>query len=266
MDTALTHSSPSEWRASSSGKKGQPLYREISEHFRLLITCGEIGNGALLPSEQDICDQFRVSRITARRALNELARTGLVSRGRGRGTIVTHDVSAPMIKAGFDQLIGNLAQMGVETQVRLLRVSTVNASADLSRLMEIEPGEKVQRIVRMRLLDGKPFSHLVTHIPFCIAAGFTRRDLESATLIELLDKAGRRPVSASQTITAIAPDRDVAERLELGESMPLLKVHRLMRDRSKRVVQEITALYRGDRYEYHMSMLRRSTSNWSIGD
>ena len=245
---------------------GIPLYRQIYDHFRKQIVSGRVEKNAHLPSEQEIIEKLGVSRITVRRALNELAASGLVTRQRGRGTVVTFNAAAPTIRASFDQLLEGLTRMGVETEVRLISHAIVAPDRELRQHMELSRGDKLQRIVRLRLLDGEPFSYLVTHIPKHVAEGYDEKELATASLITLLDRAGHRPQSATQSITAVAAEGDAAKSLEIAEGVPLLRIHRIMRDSDDKIVQDITAHYRADRFQYQMNLVRQSDARWSADD
>jgi GntR family transcriptional regulator len=81
-------------------------------------------------------------------------------------------------------------------------------------------------------------------------------------LIALLDEAGHRPVEAEQSITAISADYGVADALGLASGAPALKIHRIMRDAEGLPVQDITATYRADRFQYQMRLSRGSNPDW----
>jgi hypothetical protein len=82
------------------------------------------------------------------------------------------------------------------------------------------------------------------------------------SLIALLDEAGHRPVEAEQSITAISADYGVADALGLASGAPALKIHRIMRDAEGLPVQDITATYRADRFQYQMRLSRGSNPDW----
>jgi len=240
-----------------------PLYRQIYGHFRSQIVSGEIETGALLPTEHDVMQAFDVSRITVRRAFNDLQDAGLVTRRQGRGTVVSFDPSLPTVKANFDTLLDSLQQIGLKTEVKLLSVAMVTPDSDLTAQMDIQAREKIQRIERLRILDERPFSYLVTYIPERIAQKYSVDDLKSGSVIALLDRVGHAPREASQTISALAASEEVAKALHVEPGAPVLAIHRIMRDEHKMVVQNITAHYRADRFHYHMTLFRGDEVAWS---
>lgn len=237
-----------------------PLYQQIYDLLRARIMDGTLALNDRLPAEQDLTQAMGVSRITVKRAMNELAVAGLVRRQRGIGTVVIYDVAAPTVKGSFETMIDGLTRMGVETEVQLLDCTVGTASPAISEALDLKSGASVQRIVRLRRLDGEPFSYLVTYIPYDIADGYDDAQLASESLIKLLEQAGHAPVEAEQTITATAAVPAVAANLGVAPGSPLLRIHRVMKDASGRPVQDITAHYRADRFEYHMRLNRSNAA------
>lgn len=237
-----------------------PLYQQIYDLLRARIMDGTLALNDRLPAEQDLTQALGVSRITVKRAMNELAVAGLVRRQRGIGTVVIYDVAAPTIKGSFETMIDGLTRMGIETEVQLLDCTVGTASPAIAQALELKEGESVQRIVRLRRLNGEPFSYLLTYIPYDVADGYDDALLASESLIKLLEQAGHAPVEAEQTITATAATPAVAANLGIAPGTPLLRIHRIMRDAKGRPVQDITAHYRADRFEYHMRLNRNNAA------
>ena len=242
-----------------------PLYHQVYLVLRNKILTGEYGFGALLPSEQETSETFGVSRITAKRALNDLAGDGLVLRERGRGTKVVFHAPTPPVKANVEGLLENLLAMGLETEVRLLAFEYVRPTDMVSRILCCDKTALVQRAVRVRLLEKEPFSYLVTHVPDWIGQSYSRGDLAERPLLTLLERSGVVISRAEQTISATLADVEVSAALGLELGSPLLKIDRVVYDQSERPVEYITALYRPDRYQHRMMLSRvgsESARSW----
>lgn len=234
-----------------------PLYHQIFLILRGQIIEGRLKPGAQVPGEEELARQFNVSRITARRALGELAAEGLVTRGRGKGTHVSaRDHEPPPVHGGVEGLIENLMAMGLKTQVELLDFSYEPAAPDVAAALEIAPGEEVQRSVRVRSLADGPFSYLTTYVPADIGRKFGRKELGREPLLGLLEKSGVVIDSAEQTLSATLADTRVAPALKTAIGAPLLRISRIVEDRSGRPVEYIVGLYRPDRYQFRMSLDR----------
>jgi GntR family transcriptional regulator len=243
-----------------------PLYHQIYLVLRGKIADGEFAFGDVLPSEDETARTYGVSRITAKRALNELAEDGFVVRERGRGTRVTHRAPARPVQANVEGLLENLLAMGLETEVELIDFGYVTPGEDVRRALGCGADESVQRAVRVRRLEGEPFSHLTTFVPGDIGRTYGRDDLASTPLLTLLERGGVQVGRAEQTISATLADATVARLLGVDLSAPLLRISRTVYDQQNRPVEYITGLYRPDRYQYRMELSRVQTGQahaWS---
>ena len=116
----------------ASGALRMPLYHQIFLILRQQIM------DALIQGEQELAETYDVSRITAKRALDELAAEGLVVRERGRGTRVRYKPKARAYKASMDGLLENLIAMGLETEVKLLSFGYVPAAEEVAAALEYQ--------------------------------------------------------------------------------------------------------------------------------
>jgi GntR family transcriptional regulator len=238
-----------------------PLYHQVYLVLRQRLLDGTYPQGEPLPGEIDLTRAFSVSRITVRRALQELADEGLVARHAGRGTFPTEGVERQAtISGNLSGLLENLLFMGLKTQVQLLDLQYGPPPAHIAARFAADGTLEVQRAVRVRSSDGIPFSYLTTYVPAAIGRTFTAGELSSQPLLALLERAGIQVTSAEQTVAAAAADTAVADALGVPPGTALLKIVRLVRDERERLVECLEALYRPDRYTYRME-LQRSDEN-----
>ncbi|MCW0235054.1 MAG: GntR family transcriptional regulator [Ferrovibrio sp.] len=244
-----------------------PLYHQIFLILHGQIVEGRLVAGAQVPGEEELARQFNVSRITARRALAELAAEGMVTRSRGRGTHVTaRDHEPPPVHGGVEGLIENLMAMGLKTQVTLLDFGYEPAAPDVAAALQVAPGAEVQRAVRIRSLADGPFSHLTTYVPADIGRKFGRKEMAREPLLGLLERSGVVIGSAEQTLSATLADTRVAPLLKTSIGAPLLRISRIVQDSHGRPVEYIIGLYRPDRYQFRMSLDRvrgEDRNTWS---
>jgi GntR family transcriptional regulator len=233
-----------------------PLYHQIYLILRDQIGGGSYANNDFLPTEHELISQYGVSRITAKRALDELAADGFAVRMRGRGTRVQRSNPVPPVHAPIEGLIENILAMGLKTEVELLEFDYLPATPDVAAALGCEVGETVQRAVRVRRIKGEPFSHLVTHVPEAIGRSYSRRDLATRPLLLLLERAGASISHAEQVIGASLAGTDVADLLGVPIGAALLKLSRTVYDQDARAVEFVTGLYRPDRYQYKMTLSR----------
>ncbi|MDF2464279.1 MAG: GntR family transcriptional regulator [Ramlibacter sp.] len=235
-----------------------PKYHRIYLVLREQLDEGRFADG--LPGELALMQQFGVARVTVRRALEQLASEGLISREPGRGTrpIVRRPAGAandPM-RTNLTGLLENLVSMGLRTSVKVLEVSTVTASEAVASALGLSPGDAVQKAIRVRSTREGPLSHITTYVPDDLARRFGRRELSRKPILLLLEEAGVQVGRAVQTVSARLADAEVAGHLEVAVGSALLAVRRLIYDEQERPVQWLHGLYRPDRYEYEMQLSR----------
>src|SRR3546814_18924967 len=132
------------------------LYHQISLQRREEITSGERAFGARLPTEQELSAQFGVSRITARRALDELAAQDFVERKRRVGTTVAFRSPAKPFQGDIDQAVESLLNFGRSPKVKLLEMERVPAREPNDGALRVEAGTPILRDVRVPPLARPP--------------------------------------------------------------------------------------------------------------
>ncbi|MGC4251972.1 MAG: GntR family transcriptional regulator [Sphingobium sp.] len=229
-----------------------PLYHQIFRLLRDRIRSGDLGAGKMLPGEKDLAKLFSVSRITVKRAMNELAKENFVTRHRGRGTVVAHITQPAVIRASFENLNSLLRLVDRETSVKLVEIFDVEADHFIADHLQLAVGQTVRGIVRIRLLKGEPFSYLVHHIPLPIAELLDSSALEGQSMLEIYRQAAIAIVDTEQWISAVSAEAHVASALGITTGSPLLRIVRLMRDGNDKPVQLVTGHYHPELFQYHL--------------
>jgi len=240
---------------------GEAKAKQVYLVLRDRILSGAIGFGAKLPTENELAHHHSVSRVTVRRALGELARERLIERRRSAGTRVIYRPSPAPITADISGVLANIADMGRRTAVKLLSFDYVPAEGAVAQALDAAPDQLLQRSVRVRSVDGLPFSYLITHVPESVSVTFTQQELASRPLLELLDRAGVKVEHARQRISAGLATPDVAEALDVRSGSPLIELVRVVYDQSGRGVEHLHALYRPDRYAFEIDLVRSGTAD-----
>ncbi|WP_168190205.1 GntR family transcriptional regulator [Luteithermobacter gelatinilyticus] len=243
-----------------------PLYHQIYVLMREKIFSGVYPNGSLLPTENELEKMFGVSRITVKRAMDELAAEGLVSRQRGRGTTVTFSNPVSSSSGTMDGLMGDLLNIALETSVNILEFDYVKAPPHATDALQLPPSSIVQKAIRTRHKDETPFSYVITYVPEDIGRSFSYEELENKPILALIERAGIVISRAKQTITATLADDTTGPALNVTIGSPLLKVARIVYDEYDRPVEYITIYYRPDLYQLNLELSRvvGETSNfWS---
>ncbi|MHB2169803.1 GntR family transcriptional regulator [Alsobacter sp. R-9] len=239
--------------------------RQVYLVLRDRIASGAYAGTAALPTEQALAAEHAVSRMTVRRALAALEDEGLISRRQGSGTFLADARPRPIV-ADLSDALANLVAMGRTTTVRLLSFGYEEPTPAVAEGLGLEPGERVQRSVRVRFIDEAPFSFLTTFVPERIGRTYSEADLASRPLLSLLERSGIVVQRATQEIGAQLASPEVAEALGVEVGSALTALTRVVHDGRGHGVEYLSALYRPDRYVFRMDLVRTQDRNgrrWS---
>jgi len=236
-----------------------PLYQQLSDLLREQIRRGVYGPLDRLPSEHELVREHSISRITARQALGELERAGLVFRRQGRGSFVAR----PTVVQGLTQLTGfaeAMAAQGLESTSRVLRAGVVHASTRVADRLDIVPGETAFEIRRVRLVGDTPVSYDVSYFPRELGRRVAREDLVRRDIFWLLENVcGVTLGAADYQIGAVVAQEDIGMQLGVAGGAPLLLIDRLTYDRAGAPVDYEHLYIRADRVRYGLRLERNGT-------
>lgn len=209
-----------------SGPSGT-LYERILLVLLEQIRSGQLGVGAKLPTEAELTEQYGVSRTTARRALDELRRRGLVERQAGRGTFVANPKLQPD-EAYLTSFTDEIERRGFRPGTRMLSdEAAVGEPAVLGRL-RLPAGTTVRRVRRVRTADDHPIFVCDSGLNTATFPALAGVDPGAGSLYRAMEDAiGRRVSRAEQWVCAAAADDVVAGLLGLRPGTPVLVVERV---------------------------------------
>ncbi|MBF0697014.1 GntR family transcriptional regulator [Actinomyces bowdenii] len=227
-----------------------PLHTQISEPLAALILNGTLTPGTRLEDELSMAKRLKVSRPTARQALQHLVDRGLLKRRRGAGTIVSPPhVHRPM---ELTSLLSDLVAAGHSTSTTLLDYHRHPASAEEAQHLETEPGTAVVTFERIRLADGEPIAVLRNLMPAAVAP--TEAELAASGLYDALRAHDIIPTTAKQIIGARNATPKEAELLHERRRAALLTAIRITYDQAGQVIEYGQHIYRASRYSFETSL------------
>lgn len=235
-------------------KDAVPLYHQIFLALRDEIIRGERPFGTPVPTEHELGARFSVSRITARRALDELASNGYVERRRRTGTRVIYRSPVQPIEANIDQALESLLAFGRDTKVRVIEIVREVPDPAIAARLGLSGEDEIVRAVRLRSLNDAPLGIITSYLPGRFGKLATRRNLTARPILALLGEAGVTIGGAAQTIEAVVAVPDLAAMLEIEARAPVLSIERLVKDREGVPVLLTRAQYRADRYRISLDL------------
>lgn len=230
-----------------------PLYHQIFNILRDQVIGGELPYNSQLPTEFSLAESFGVSRITAKRALDELATAGLVERQRGRGTHVIHRLSPKPVRGPLIGLLENLEILAEATDVSVLQFRRTTPPPAIRELFELEPGESMVHAIRVRSRTGTPFGYY-TSWTRTDDPEFNADNLATHSRLALFKRSGIVLAQVEQSLSAVAADSVVALHLKVEAGAPLLTLERQSFDGDGQLVDLLNIQYRPDQFRYQMSM------------
>lgn len=223
----------------------RPLYQKIADALTEAIETGAMGADKKLPSERSLAAHLGVSRVTVRRALDELAASGLLRRRQGARSSL-----GPRVEKTISTLLGfseELRARGSNPGERwLLRQVSLPTPAEAMAL-GVSPFDNVVRMLRIRLADGVPIAIERATIP---QAFLPSPDLVQGSLYKALRDLGYSPARGVQRIRAGVMTKAEAEALDSDLGSPLLIVERRCFLADGRAVEFTETRYHGERYDF----------------
>jgi len=235
---------------------GAPLYLQLKTILKERIRQGHWKSNEQLPTEDEICTQFRVSKATVRQALRDLADAGLVRREQGRGTFVA-DNKIQFGPRYLNSFTDEMRETGMQAASRVLEKKLLEAPEDLARKLQIAAGGELFQLTRLRLAGGEPMGLQTAYIPTELAPGLLEIDFEVESLYDTLqNRYGLTPDHATQAHYAAIADAQQAALLTIAIGAPLLSGERLTMLRGGRPLELTYSHMRGDRYQIQLKLVK----------
>jgi GntR family transcriptional regulator len=232
------------------------LYTKVEETIAAEIADGEYRPGDQLPTEDELLRRFEVSRITVRRAIQNLVQRGLLEIRRGRGTFVLE----PRIEAELTKLSGFVEDMnaaGRKASARVLSQGIVSATARIAERLHLTMGARVMRIERVRLADGLPVSFDQTYLPLALGRKIVRKNLRMRPIFTLLEEEFGIPLlEADYALEAVAASKVAADALQVAPGTPIFQIERTSRTTNLEPIDYEVLSYRGDLVRFVTKLFR----------
>ncbi len=222
-----------------------PLYQQLRCSLRNAIEQDLLSPDEALPAERDLADEFQVSRITVRKAIDGLVEEGLIDRRHGAGTFVAARIRKNMsVLSSFSE---DMASRGWQARSEWLKRSEGTVSPEESLALGLPPGMAVYRFSRIRYASELPLAIEHSVIPgTCLPSV----DVVDTSLYAALEAANNRPSNALQMLRAVAFDEEQARLLNVAVGDPGLYIERRGFLKDGRAVEITRSYYRGDAYDF----------------
>lgn len=233
-------------------------YNRIAAALRARVLDGAWESGSRLPTERELCEQFKASRITVRRALQILEEEGLVERRQGIGTFVNPNPSRkiPLLTSDFT---GSIESHAPDLQRRVESWRPAAADRETAKLLHVLPGEEVMEGVRVDSLDRTPVAMDRLYLVRAFSGHLTEDDLTRMNFLAEWARVQRLELAhCTQSIEATAAEAPEANVLGVSKGAILLKESNVVYLTGNTPIGVIHSFYRHDYFRFDSTIDLRS--------
>lgn len=204
-------------------------YKDIADDIRSAIMSGKYNINEQLPLEKEMCSKYGVSRITIKKAVDELVNQGLVIKRRGSGTFVkgvdessVQELSMAKQFSGFSE-----SNKGKRVFSKVIKFEVINPTKEIAVKLQITTEDFVYHIIRARYSDDEPIVVEYTYMPINLIPGI-KNDILMNSIYSYIEKGLNLKIkSAHRIIRAILPNEIEQEYLKIDKNFPVLEVEQV---------------------------------------
>lgn len=227
----------------------QPLYSQARDVLLSRLNAGEYKVHEQIPSENELCKEFGVSRVTIRSVLTELVREGWLYRIQGKGTYVAE----PKFTASSTSYVGireQLEQQGYDVATSVIVSEIIECPVEIAKTLALDIGAQVYHIRRLRTVKGAPFSIHDSYIPAALCEGLEQHDFCHTQLCTILSQNYHLVrAHVSEFLESTSALAEEAELLHVRRGYPLLRLCDVISDQTGCVFEYSTVYFPGDRIQ-----------------
>ena len=212
-----------------------PMYQQLNQELRKRLRSGAYASGDQFMTERSVSSEFRVSRVTANKALSSLVAEGLLEFRKGVGTFVK----------------GGTLDYDLRTLVSFTARATAAGRKPTTRVLRCDAVPPLLHLERLRLADHAPLILERREVDLALCPGLDREDLTGSLYALWTDKYGLRIEGADQSLRAVNLAADDARLLQVPAGAAAIEVTSTGRVEGGRRLWTERTLYRGDAYEFH---------------
>jgi GntR family transcriptional regulator len=233
-----------------------PYYLQLSEILRLEISERQSPREIhQLPSENELAALQGITRATVRRALDVLERDGWIYREKGKGSFA----AVRRVEHELTQLVSTTEDMrkrGWTLNTRLVSVEKMPAPPGVAHSLELPEGALCYRLCRLRLVEDEPISIQIPYLPIALCPDLEKNDLTRSLYRLLETRYGLRLWMGHETLRARCALPHEEEMLGVPKCTPVMYMERVTYDVTGQAVEYLEAVWRGDRYDFDVSLSR----------
>lgn len=226
-----------------------PLYSQLKDLIIEKIEHGEYSEETKIPSEQELCVSYDISRPTVRQAITELTNNGFLYKEKGKGTFVAKSKTKVDIKSytGFTDSILDSQDPGVHNIISIKSIKG-GEQKHLENIFGISQQTEFAEIRYITLQKSDVLSLNTSYIPLSLFPGIIEDIMAKKPSYDIMrGKYPLLPVKTKSSLEILYTDHDDAQYLQVQSGQPLLKIENVLFSKSGQVVEYVVAKYRSDK-------------------
>jgi len=238
------------------------LYIQIQKDLLNRIQSGELMPGSKIPSEMDLAEEYKVSRVTARMAIDKLVEQGKLYRKQGKGTYIAEN-SMPYDLSTMISFSKIMRSRGHEVYTKVLNQEIIPTMPELVDKLMLPQNSEVIQIRRLRYLDGQPAAIHTSYLDASLYKNILQIDLSKESLLESIEKlSGTKIAYSKDSVRAGTPSLIDARLLEIPKGSPVLIVEGVAYCIGGQPSRFIRSIFRGDKFVF--TLINQGNSNTKL--
>ena len=239
-------------------ENSKPLYIQLKEEIYKMLDCGEIRAGERIPSERELCDRNKISRMTVRLAIAEAIKEGRLYRQQGKGTYV----AIPKVEQKLTRITtfeNTMLTMGLKPETLIQSCRALPNDPYISGMLGLPAASDMINIRLMGLGSGEPMVLYSSYFEYEFGKSLVKKAEELAenkkafSSLDLYDwDRGPFPSSVRQTLEAVEADEWISGLMKLKKGTTLMQITSIFHDKSGVPIEYRKASYRGDKYKFYV--------------
>ncbi|QEY33676.1 GntR family transcriptional regulator [Caproiciproducens galactitolivorans] len=236
-----------------------PKYYILKQKLIEKIDQEEFKANEMIPSERELIQQYDVSRITVRKAIDELVNEGYLYKVQGKGTFVKSDAYSQDL-ISITSCTQDVINLGMTPSRKVISASVLEADNKRCRNLELGKNEKVFRLERVYYADSEPINHTVTYLPYKLFPGIEKYDFSKESLYKVLEeKYDIKITKAKRSVEAILAKDKIAEYLDVEPGKPILLFGCItygISNGKEIPIENFKCCYRSDKFKFYINQVK----------
>jgi len=235
-----------------------PKYYLVKQKIVEMINNEEIGSDGMIPSERELMGNYGISRITVKKAIDDLVNEGYLYRIQGKGTFVKKETLDQDL-ISITSCTQDIIKLGMTPSKRLLEAEIIDADKAKLKKLQLCQGEKVFKIKRVYYANNEPINLTTTYLPCKLFPFIDSYDFGTDSIYDILEnKYEVKITKAKRTIEAVLAVDEVARELKIKEGDPILLfkaiTYGLVNGREV-PIENFESFYRSDKFKFYINQI-----------